>query len=68
MEFGAGTSCKGTSPEFLLTLGPGSTGMLCFAAIALGYLQYLGMKYQSATADSADMAEKGGNYGRPKRH
>ncbi|GAU99371.1 hypothetical protein RvY_10387 [Ramazzottius varieornatus] len=27
--------------------------------IALGYLQYLGKKYRSASADSADMAEKG---------
>ncbi|GAU99962.1 hypothetical protein RvY_10891 [Ramazzottius varieornatus] len=34
-------------------------GMLCFTAIALGYLQYLGKKYRSAPADSADMAEKG---------
>ncbi|GAV06958.1 hypothetical protein RvY_16864 [Ramazzottius varieornatus] len=33
-----GTSCNGTSSEFLLTLGLGSTGMLCFTAIALGYL------------------------------
>ncbi|GAV04010.1 hypothetical protein RvY_14358 [Ramazzottius varieornatus] len=59
MEFGAETSCNGTSPEFFLTLGLGSTGMLCFTAIALGYLQYLGKKYRSAPADSADMAEKG---------
>ncbi|GAU94710.1 hypothetical protein RvY_06435 [Ramazzottius varieornatus] len=51
MEFGAKTSCDGTSPEFF-TLGPGSTGMLCFRAIALGYLQYLDKKYRSAPADS----------------
>ncbi|GAU93301.1 hypothetical protein RvY_05265 [Ramazzottius varieornatus] len=44
VEFGAETSCKGTSPEFLLTLGLGSTGMPCFTAIVLGYLQYLGKK------------------------
>ncbi|GAV07126.1 hypothetical protein RvY_17001 [Ramazzottius varieornatus] len=41
VEFGAEISCNGTSPEFLLTLGLGSTGMLFFTAIALGYLQYL---------------------------
>ncbi|GAV03055.1 hypothetical protein RvY_13537 [Ramazzottius varieornatus] len=40
------------------------TGMLCFTAIALGYLQYLGKKYRSAPADSADMAEKGWNANR----
>ncbi|GAV08020.1 hypothetical protein RvY_17778 [Ramazzottius varieornatus] len=33
--------------------------MLCFTAIALGYLQYLGRRYRPAPADSADMAEKG---------
>ncbi|GAU94177.1 hypothetical protein RvY_06002 [Ramazzottius varieornatus] len=65
MEFSAATSCNGTSPEFLLALGLGSTGMLCFTAIALGYLQYLGKSTDQLQPIRRTWRRRDG---RPKRH